>query len=332
MLVVACSETTVDAKGDKPVQEDLLKQFGKLDGKAQSLEPLSKEQCFGETFAEKDVRSLLESIYPKEDIPISGLGLFLGVDKDSIAIRNREFRYMMVNNNNSEIVIFDNISNFLAPLVLSLKFTPENFANINIEAKQSKNIFDYPVIVIQSAGSNSLQADNFEPFYGVFIGEDLDKQVSKDKSSVSAWIEKNKDKSEGNYLVRGRTNSSALKLKQVSDENKLFHISYYSFFIYHEESLSEMLRSEFKEIAFKNVRDFYNTTLLGGVSDMIYNNSILTILDFGDKEYFLDKELISPSPFDQVLFAAIYKRIKPINMQKQNFIDAVMTVIKPCLS
>jgi len=37
------------------------------------------------------------------------------------------------------------------------------------------------------------------------------------------------------------------------------------------------------------------------------------------------------STFEKTLFLSIYTRIKPLNMEKQSFINAVLTVMKPCL-
>jgi len=43
-------------------------------GKAISLEPLTIEQCFGETYTEVAVKKLLNGLY-RDGLPVSGLGM-----------------------------------------------------------------------------------------------------------------------------------------------------------------------------------------------------------------------------------------------------------------
>lgn len=334
------------------LEEGVLKHLGNFEGKAISLEPLEPEKCFGEAYEEVQVRTFLNSLY-RDDLPVNGMGLFLGLDKRSVAIKNKEYRYTFIpGKSEEEKEIFIHVFRFSKGLYNLIGFKDKQFDLTATTEKEIISAFDAPAIYIESAGSTIEEIESFKPYRSLYWK--LAKNFEEDR--VKQAIQEIKSELLASFISsQNRNVSRATKVRMKSfsgmfdfsderfdiDEFGLKRISLTNTYMYGYYVLqfrNDKVRNDKKilregvalaSIAFQQalLRHFFGATITKPYFSGVSPDTILTIKGNNGNTVF-----DAPSAFEKSLFLSIYQRIKPLNMNKTTFIDSVVAVMQPCLS
>ena len=356
ILLSACSDTDLHSKEknqDKVLlneslnssgpQAELLQALGGFDGEAVSVEPLDVEKCFGEVYKEKDVREFLNSLY-REDYPISGMGLFLGVDKESIAIKNKEFRYYFLpGDDEGEKKMLTRVFKFSKEL-FSLIGYKDRFFDLSEETLSDLKVgLDIPVLYIENVTSSIDSIRKFQPYEKLYWKDvefnQLDK-IDLTVNNLKSELEKRFIKSvnlPGFRTVKmnvysGVSNFSeerfGLNGRNLADL-KLYNKYIYGFYLYSYNPDKKLSKEFISEIASEINQSFLRLSL-GVVTEDIekVSNSVKNTFKVKVSEPY---QYQGPSNFEKSLFLSIYQRIKPLNMKKEKFINAVIAVMQSCI-
>ena len=113
--------------------------------------------------------------------------------------------------------------------------------------------------------------------------------------------------------------------------NHIYFDNLYGAYSYRYKEKQFLQKSEISDIA-RTFKETLLVTLFGGnvpIAKVIENSSIETIFSKEIVEKNLDYQ--KPNDFSKTVFLAIYTRVKPLNMGKENFINAMISVMKPCI-
>ena len=218
-------------------------------GQAVSLDPLAQEQCFGEVYTEIAVKKLLDGLY-RDGLPVSGMGLFLGIDKESLAMKNKEFRYLFKINDQSqqerEKVIFQRILTFAGEFYDLLGFKERYFELTDETFDEIQSHTDIPVLYIENVGSSVEDIQKFQPYDKRYwraktyddeeklnneirkIKTELTKEVIEGKNILSWNKVRAESFSSGVDFLEDRYELEDKKLKGI----KLFWHSLYGYYAY----------------------------------------------------------------------------------------------------
>ena len=341
----AAQKTDINNLKVKRKQDKEYRQVFPKDGTAVSIEPLDKSQCFGESYAEQSVRQLLNELY-SDKLPISGLGLFMGVDKLSQAYKNKEFRYFFKFNDTSqqeaEQEIFDRILAYAKEFYSLLGFKGRMFELNGETKKQMSSYIDIPAIYIENVPNSPEFISHFQPFesfYWKLVSqrkqEDTLKSIAKIKQKLFLALEV-----QDNLLTADSIYSIVMDFsedrfhihnKPIKDF-KLFYYLLYGYYLQNNNNDHAFTKKSINTVSSKFKQSLFSMFMAAS------NGSRKNIIDIkiNDINTILDRQSdIAPAeiayPFEKTLFLSIYTRIKPLNMEKQNFIDAVLKVMQPCL-
>ncbi|NQZ20330.1 MAG: hypothetical protein HRT44_13900 [Bdellovibrionales bacterium] len=335
-------------KNTNQLSDTFNEALGPQDGIAQSLEPLEDKLCFGQTYRESDVKELLDLIY-LDGYPISGLGLFLNFDNEAIAGKKREFRYyseLSKNVSKSEEQITQNVMGLAYQYFKPLGFQ-ERFFELNSDTeKEIRSHVDLPVIFIEGVEASTESVNNFEPYeleYWKALGEEQERlKINKlfQANFVSYTPPPTSDVKGGSFVESEARFSTfdfeepRYELEGYSGGDKLVWTNMYGFYL---DSTPQ--NGEIKGMSEANVNRISNT-LASSVNSIFFGFIPIkekktfiqidtSLLPRGSKE--IRKNFKKPTHFDKTLFLSIYKRIKPLNMSKDNFLNAVIEVMSPCM-
>lgn len=337
--------TKLSDKQKQQAEKELIKKMGKQDGKAYSLEPLTKQQCFGETHSRVAVESLLNQIYA-DDYPISGLGLFLGFDKKSTAIKNKEFRYYFEGKDKSQDEpMFKDMLRFAENLysLLGYKGRPFKLTKQTYDEIWSRD--DMPALFVENIGRNLEEVSNFEPYeqfyWNMLKGKKLGTEASKEMkvdaiSQINDFLEGTEVKGKRGFLVKGQVtvlnfSDPRFGSGEIAGGLKVHLSNFYAYFYnYSRENDPEKYKRNSNYIVNGLNRDFFLFALGKWSSEFKsdYQVKVNSILKYRKNK----KKVMMPTAFDKSLFLAVFTRIKPLNMAKERLVSDVLTVMEPCLN
>ena len=317
-------------------------------GQAMSLDPLAQEQCFGEVYTEIAVKKLLDGLY-RDGLPVSGMGLFLGIDKESLAMKNKEFRYLFKINDQSqqerEKVIFQRILTFAGEFYDLLGFKKRYFELTDETFDEIQSHTDIPVLYIENVGSSVEDIQKFQPYdkrYWRAKTYDDEEKLNNEIRKIKAEL--TKEAIEGENIPSWNT-ISAKNLStaddfledryELEDKNlknfQLFWHSLYGYYAYNYKDKRSIEKEYIAEISrhFKKNWLYLAFGIFPEDDVDLLRSDISTLL--AKPENWESDNYHRASAFEKTLFLSIYTRIKPLNMEKQSFIRSVLTVMKPCL-
>lgn len=338
--------TKLSDKQKQQAHKELIKKMGKQDGKAFSLEPLTKQQCFGETHSRVAVESLLNQIYA-DDYPISGLGLFLGFDKKSTAIKNKEFRYYFEGRDESQdFPMFKDMLRFAENLysLLGYKGRPFELTKETYDEIWSRD--DMPALFVENIGRNLDEVSNFEPYEQVYwdilkddskASHEKIKEIKADAISVvNGFLEDKEVKGERGFQVNAQIavlnfSDSRFGSGAIAEGLKVHFSNFYAYYYnYSRENDLKKFKKSSNLIVNGINGDFFLFALgkWGSAFKSDYQVKVNSILKYRRNK----KKVMMPTAFDKSLFLAVFTRIKPLNMAKERLINDVLTVMEPCLN